>query len=529
MRIWGKIDQRMVLVFILLAASILYFASLDPNKFGFHHDDGIYVVSAKSMAEGSGYRIQSLPGEPPQTKYPPFYPFILSIVWRLFPRYPANISALFMPSILATLGSLILARQYFVQHLSATRGTALLAITLIAFNTRTLILAASTLSEALYTFFSIWAILATESHLKKPQLRDAIFATVALSIAILTRTAGISLLISVLVLALFRRKLLRAAPIIMIGGFLFLAWIAWARIHIADGVNAATMFYVSYFGDLREIFEFSEYFALVARNAFMLIPMSIPIVCLGVGFDFVLRIHNQLVLPAVLLFLLTFGFILSGFIRSLRESFGLSHVYIIGYLAIHIIWPYSSFDRFLMPLLPFFAFYLIKELSVQIASLRSLQERARYRKLPFALIPMSAGIVFVFLVYGNLVGICNEAMPSRNKYASIASLDDRLADWIRRNTQPSDIVLGYPDPRYYLNTGRKSITVAMSIKGEQSDPHSLVRQIRETGCKYIIYHYERVDAMDRALKSLLRANPEEFLLTFSCEGGAIYRVGNPSS
>ena len=41
---------------------------------GFYHDDSIYWVSGRSLAMGDGYRIQSLPGEPYQTKYPPLYP-----------------------------------------------------------------------------------------------------------------------------------------------------------------------------------------------------------------------------------------------------------------------------------------------------------------------------------------------------------------------------------------------------------------------------------------------------------------------
>ena len=31
---------------------------------GFYHDDSIYWVSARSLATGNGYRIESLPGSP---------------------------------------------------------------------------------------------------------------------------------------------------------------------------------------------------------------------------------------------------------------------------------------------------------------------------------------------------------------------------------------------------------------------------------------------------------------------------------
>ena len=54
-------------------------ANSDLPSFGDLHDDSLYYVSAKSLADGGGYRIESLPGEPAQTKYPPLYPLLLSL------------------------------------------------------------------------------------------------------------------------------------------------------------------------------------------------------------------------------------------------------------------------------------------------------------------------------------------------------------------------------------------------------------------------------------------------------------------
>src|SRR5690349_13950375 len=50
------------------------------------HDDSIYFVGAKSMAEGSGYRILSLPAEPFQTKYPPLWSLALAAIWKIDPQ-----------------------------------------------------------------------------------------------------------------------------------------------------------------------------------------------------------------------------------------------------------------------------------------------------------------------------------------------------------------------------------------------------------------------------------------------------------
>ena len=61
-------------------------------RFGDFHDDSIYYVTAKSLAGGGGYRIESLPGEPAQTKYPPLYPLLLSIAWKFDPQFPRNLT-----------------------------------------------------------------------------------------------------------------------------------------------------------------------------------------------------------------------------------------------------------------------------------------------------------------------------------------------------------------------------------------------------------------------------------------------------
>ena len=60
-------------------------------QFGETHDDSLYYVAAKGLASGAGYRILNLPTEPFQTKYPPGYPFFLSLAWRLQPAFPANL------------------------------------------------------------------------------------------------------------------------------------------------------------------------------------------------------------------------------------------------------------------------------------------------------------------------------------------------------------------------------------------------------------------------------------------------------
>ena len=77
-------------VFLVSAYAVAMFAPAT----GTFHDDGIYIVTARALAEGEGYRIISLPESPPQTKYPTLFPWLLSLVWRLAPSFPDNLPLL---------------------------------------------------------------------------------------------------------------------------------------------------------------------------------------------------------------------------------------------------------------------------------------------------------------------------------------------------------------------------------------------------------------------------------------------------
>src|SRR5229473_4340612 len=80
-----------VLLLALVPAARLAWMAREMPHFGHLHDDSIYFVAAKSLAEGRGYRILSLPGEPFQTKYPPLWPLILAGIWKIDPRFPQNL------------------------------------------------------------------------------------------------------------------------------------------------------------------------------------------------------------------------------------------------------------------------------------------------------------------------------------------------------------------------------------------------------------------------------------------------------
>ncbi|KAB2964902.1 MAG: hypothetical protein F9K18_07170, partial [Thermoanaerobaculia bacterium] len=77
------------LLALVWAAAAL--AAVHPEAIGLFHDDGIYLATGKALAAGEGYRQIHLPGAPYQTKYPPLWPALLAVTWKVAPDFPANV------------------------------------------------------------------------------------------------------------------------------------------------------------------------------------------------------------------------------------------------------------------------------------------------------------------------------------------------------------------------------------------------------------------------------------------------------
>ncbi|MFI5233093.1 MAG: hypothetical protein ACHQSE_11360 [Gemmatimonadales bacterium] len=78
---------------VALALALGVFA-MNPLPIGAFHDDARYLLLARSIAEGTGYRFMLLPGAPAGTHFPPAFPLVLAALWKVAPAFPAS-AALF--------------------------------------------------------------------------------------------------------------------------------------------------------------------------------------------------------------------------------------------------------------------------------------------------------------------------------------------------------------------------------------------------------------------------------------------------
>lgn len=185
---------------VLFCAAVLYGLALSPDILGFYHDDGVYAVTAKALVEGKGYRIISLPGEPVQMTYPIFYPLVLSVVWRIFPDFPANILDLKVPSIIFTLLFLWVTYRYLVRRNYASPRMALAIVIMTAFNPWMVWTATMAMSEALYCLVSVLSLWAVELFVSGTRdyrrFKYLPLAGIAIAVSLMTRSIGFSILLS---------------------------------------------------------------------------------------------------------------------------------------------------------------------------------------------------------------------------------------------------------------------------------------------------------------------------------------------
>ena len=78
-----------VVAVIAIATGLAAWTLATPHIIG--HDDGIYLSTAKAIAEGKSYRLINLPHGLWQTKYPPLYSILLASTFAFAPPMPGGI------------------------------------------------------------------------------------------------------------------------------------------------------------------------------------------------------------------------------------------------------------------------------------------------------------------------------------------------------------------------------------------------------------------------------------------------------
>ncbi|MBI1748440.1 MAG: hypothetical protein HYR55_17925 [Acidobacteria bacterium] len=445
----------LVLAAILTLAAALYALALEPARFGFIHDDGVYVIMAKSLAEGHGYRILSLPGEPPQTKFPPLYPFLLSLVWRVFPNFPANLAPMMVLSAGLVWLTLPLVYFYLRYELQCGPRQSLLIVGLLTINWRLVLLSGSLYSEALYTLLSIAALWAGSRYASgSGKTWVGGLAGLLLGLTFLTRTSGLALIVATAMFFLHKRAIKKLVLILGLAAIVVLPWLLWRAHEGVPNENPIVASYTSYGTQFSDIIASPSAILRVIRNNFTyLLVLFVPLVTLSLEDSLV---SSYFGLPVILV---AFALIALGFLRALHSGIRLVELYIISYVGMLLLWPFACYDRFILPLVPFSWLFLTNQLKrfVDLSQPSIRAEAIRRRR--FTLTLKVIGFVLLSgLVYRHIDGTINLITRGNPSFRPLHEKQSTVFRWLRENTSPDSVLVSYDlDPLYNLYSGRKAV------------------------------------------------------------------------
>ena len=422
---------------------------------GVYIDDGFYAILGRALATGHGLRYLGWPGAPAPAHYPPGYPLVLSLLWRIggsldaVSRWGGRLNAACLGLATAAVATVLLVRFRVRPWLAA------LAAILGAVATPVLAVTTLLLSEATFLLLLVATLAAAErSAVEPPGLGWAVGAGVLAGLATLVRAVGLAALIAVIAVALLQRRW-RAALAALLGGLVVLGpWLAWSTTQSHSGFGPLEASYGSYAGfyvdavrsngpgfviavlkrNLVAIFEiFAALFAVLGREWARWVAAGGVIVALGLAARPVWR-----KLPVVAAFLVL-------------------------YLAVIVCWPYDP-SRFVWGVWPL----VIGVLAVGAAEAVSRLRAGGWQKPGVAAAVAMIGLATIGYARTTAHGLAVRGWEPSQAVSGVRAL--AIADWVSAHTRSDDVIATRFDPLVYLYSGRRAVPVAMTRASDYVGP-----------------------------------------------------------
>lgn len=418
-----------------------------------YHDDGIYYVSAKSLAETGSFAIESLPKSPPQTKYPPLWPAVLSIAWRVSPHYPDNLPvAMFLCWIWLPL-SLIAFRKWLMQA-EISEDVGLLLGAMWALNPYVVLFSTAMLSEMQFTFLLLGSLLC----LPKEKLQWALAAGLLAGLAFLSRTAGIALLPVALVYFGLRSQWKHMA--LFAGGMLplVIGWFYWSFTNKTPGNDAVTLYYTNYFGYYLSIFQWREAHIYAWKNIDGMLH--------GLGALLLPNTTQSLMDKVLAESLAVAGIIGVGrMVKERRDSVYTPYAgFAIIYAAMLVFWHFPPTERLMLPVAPLWLAGLYLELRRLAGNIQTVFRKPETsQKVAGAVIGGLLAVTLLFCGWRQW-GLLTDGLPQfYEDHAQRLEQSEAAMQFIREKLPADARFLSENDPLLYLRTGRQGSGLEMVL------------------------------------------------------------------
>jgi hypothetical protein len=454
-----------VLLLALAPAVHLAWVARDMPHFGHLHDDSIYFVCAKSIAEGRGYRILSLPAEPFQTKYPPLWPLMLAAIWKLDPHFPENLHWGMVLGFVMLPAFVALAWRWFRRSGFDVRlSTALCAM--VAVSPCAVVLSAGLMSDLVFSVALLAAIQAIESADRST--RRALGAGALAAVAYLIKTAAVPLAIAGPLWLVLRKKYRAAA--LMFGAMLpaIAAWTLWSRAHMTHAHDLVSLYYTNYLG--------YQIYNVGWHDLPLFMWKNLDGVFCGIAELLIFDVAKS----AWGMYLARFlGIVvIAGTVRFARRA-GITpyHWFALGYTAILLVWHFPPNNRFLLPLFPLLLAGLATELANLARVIRNEWPRGLANKLVVAGIAAGLSGVLYIAIDWNIRALRHEIPTAIAQHRTVLASNRMAFAWIAQHASAG--FYAYDDPVFFLYTGCHAASLpVVPLPFYREDRESILRPFR---------------------------------------------------
>ena len=485
-------------------------------QLGFYHDDAIYWIAAKSVAQGHGYQILSLPGQPFQTKYPPVFPALLALAWRWNPSFPANLSAATLLTWLIMPVYMLLVRAFAKQY--GFSPTSQAAFCLIAgLNPFCALLSFSLMPELLFTSLLLLSLVLAER-------RTALSGVVA-GLAYLTRAAALPILVTVPLVLAFRKKYKQAVVFACAMLPAVAAWQFWTSRHLSPARDLVTLYYTNYLGFQNDNVSLANLPSVIWHNFDALLTAIGKLLLFDMGPIGSVHIERVVAIAAI-----------AGIVRLARRTGQLQYpLAALAYSAMLLVWHYQPDQRFVFPLYPL----LLAGLWVEIENLRktlgAAWEKRGVDRVASAIGAGAVAAFALFFAFTNAYGLFRLIPGVLTAYQSDLEHRRPAYEWIAKQLPGSASVFAYDDPLLYLYTGHRSCNLPLPPKLLYYDDaatdrlvHSIPDFARQNRMDYLLVTSDDFyrDLHERGIQQLAASVRGDLRLNraFSSPTASIYRL-----
>ena len=479
---------KWIVIGAVTLCSLIYFLRLDRVS-GMVRDDAWYALIAKAIATGQGYNLINSPTPGIFPLYPPAYPLLLAVLFKIAPQYPNNVYLLKMVSITAMAGLGVACYYYFKNDRHETSLSALAIAVFTVLSPGFVFLATSTLmSECLYAvvqFTSIWVIEKVVKAKGSPAVwRYSLLGGFLISYTFLTRSIGIGLILAAL-LYLLKEKLIR--QLIIVGTVIALtagSWMLYSKFRTPT--EAQQLEQNSYIVEpYTKHFWQREIGSSEAETQGILdLPTRVWVNSLKMGNIaaanlFLAPLRRTSEISGLELFGMGGGviwyswllslFIVIGYIHCFRKRITLAEIAVPFTLGIIALWPWDPI-RFTFPLLPFLAYYCFCGIRAIFLINRKFMQQTRASG-ESRIMAIVAGFLILVFCYDHTAYIIS-------KYSSDI---EKTPFWLRGYTENEKMLNWMKENIRQAPKSRTGIWPACASDGTSFTANGTMRSILDSG------------------------------------------------